>query len=122
MTSLGKRYERLNKIPEELRIYSTLPAPVPEQVPSQAQEEKGSIRIWDLLHDMFGDQAFQRWNDIHTVRIDPRVSYLVMASMIKISENARFNLKLKKLIVEHPDQEKLQSKKVKLEAIGYMLD
>nr|GEV91502.1 hypothetical protein [Tanacetum cinerariifolium] len=34
MTSLSKRYERLNKIPEELRIQSALPAPVPEQASS----------------------------------------------------------------------------------------
>ncbi|GJR03614.1 hypothetical protein Tco_0526598 [Tanacetum coccineum] len=31
MTSLGKRYERLKKIPGELGIHSALPAPVPEQ-------------------------------------------------------------------------------------------
>ncbi|GJV12460.1 hypothetical protein Tco_1354001 [Tanacetum coccineum] len=72
--------------------------------------------------DVFGDQAFQRWNDIHKVGVDSLVSYLVMASMIKTSKNARFNLKLKKLIAEHPDQEKLQSKKVKLEGVGYLLD
>ncbi|GJR38586.1 hypothetical protein Tco_1214270, partial [Tanacetum coccineum] len=34
ITSLGKRYERLKKIPKELRIQSALPAPVPEQAPS----------------------------------------------------------------------------------------
>ncbi|GJW39953.1 hypothetical protein Tco_0065798 [Tanacetum coccineum] len=50
------------------------------------------------------------------------VSYLVMASMVKTQENSRFGLKLRKLIAEHPDQEKLQSKKVKLEALGYKLD
>nr|GEZ34178.1 copia protein [Tanacetum cinerariifolium] len=72
--------------------------------------------------DLFGDQAFQRWNDIHNVGMDYLVSYLVMASMIKTSENAKFGLKLRKLITEHPDQEKLKSKRVKLEALGYMLD
>ncbi|GJQ93271.1 hypothetical protein Tco_0004410 [Tanacetum coccineum] len=72
--------------------------------------------------DVFGDQAFQRWNDIHKVGVDSLVSYLVMASMIKTLENARFYLKLKKLIAKHLDQEKLQSKRVKLEAVGYMLD
>ncbi|GJX33847.1 hypothetical protein Tco_0245404 [Tanacetum coccineum] len=72
--------------------------------------------------DVFGDQAFQRWNDIHKVGVDSQVSYLVMASMIKTLENARFYLKLKKLIAKHLDQEKLQSKRVKLEAVGYMLD
>ncbi|GJY78567.1 hypothetical protein Tco_0484368 [Tanacetum coccineum] len=53
--------------------------------------------------DVFGDQAFQRWNDIHKVGVDSLVSYLVMASMIKTLENSRFGLKLKKLIAEHPD-------------------
>ncbi|GJW27776.1 hypothetical protein Tco_0044651, partial [Tanacetum coccineum] len=72
--------------------------------------------------DVFGDQAFQRWNDIHQVGVDSMVSYLVMASMIKTPENARFCLKLKKLIAKHPDQKKLKSKKVKLEALGYKLD
>ncbi|GJR03615.1 hypothetical protein Tco_0526599 [Tanacetum coccineum] len=46
----------------------------------------------------------------------------VMASMIKTLENVIFCLKLNKLIIEHPNQEKLQSKRVKLEAVGYMLD
>ncbi|GJW80326.1 hypothetical protein Tco_0144301 [Tanacetum coccineum] len=50
------------------------------------------------------------------------LSYLVMASMVKIKENARFSLKLRKLIADHPDQEKLKSKKVKLEALGYQID
>ncbi|GJT09593.1 hypothetical protein Tco_0856635 [Tanacetum coccineum] len=44
------------------------------------------------------------------------------ASMVKSPENARFSLKLKKRIVEHPDQEKLKSKKVKLEALGYEMN
>ncbi|GKD50109.1 hypothetical protein Tco_1279085, partial [Tanacetum coccineum] len=44
------------------------------------------------------------------------------ALMVKSTKNARFNMKLRKLIVEHPDQEKLKSKKVKLEALGYKMD
>ncbi|GJV48232.1 hypothetical protein Tco_1438444 [Tanacetum coccineum] len=72
--------------------------------------------------DVFGDQEFQRWNDIHKVGVDSLVSYLVMASMVKIEENARFSLKLRKLIADHLDQEKLKSKKVKLEALGYHID
>ncbi|GJR83387.1 retrovirus-related pol polyprotein from transposon TNT 1-94 [Tanacetum coccineum] len=60
----------------------------------------------------FCDQAFQRWSDINKVGIDALVSYLVSASMVWSLEKARFNIKLKKLIVEHPDQEKLKSKKV----------
>nr|GEU85951.1 hypothetical protein [Tanacetum cinerariifolium] len=37
-------------------------------------------------------------------------------------ENARFSMKLKKLIAKNPDQENLKSKKVKLEAFGYEMD
>ncbi|GKE10424.1 hypothetical protein Tco_1413975 [Tanacetum coccineum] len=75
-----------------------------------------------FVTDVFGDQAFQRWNDIHKVRVDFLVSYLVMALMVKTEENARFSLKLRKLIVDHLDQEKLKSKKVKLEAVGYHVE
>nr|GEX88228.1 hypothetical protein [Tanacetum cinerariifolium] len=60
---------------------------------------------------VFGDQAFQRWYDIRKVRIDSLVSYLVMASMVKTEENAQFSLKLRKLIADRLDQEKLKSKK-----------
>ncbi|GKC25750.1 hypothetical protein Tco_1027900 [Tanacetum coccineum] len=39
-----------------------------------------------------------------------------------VFENARFSLKLRKLIAKHPDQEKLKSKKVKIQALGYQID
>ncbi|GJS54617.1 hypothetical protein Tco_0627979 [Tanacetum coccineum] len=143
------------KIHEELGIQSALPAPVPEQAPSESSGRKrkhmelepeikvsglecnrslpeGVLFINNMVieepeygiffTDVFGDQAFQIWNDIHKVGVDSLVSYLVMASMVKILENSMFGLKLKKLIAEHPDQEKLQSKKVKLEALGYKLE
>ncbi|GKE34338.1 hypothetical protein Tco_1453660 [Tanacetum coccineum] len=72
--------------------------------------------------DEFGDQAFQRWSDINKVGMEALVSYLVAASMVQSPENARFSMKLKKLIAEHPDQEKLKPKKVKLEALGYEMN
>ncbi|GJW62324.1 hypothetical protein Tco_0111659, partial [Tanacetum coccineum] len=72
--------------------------------------------------DAFGDQAFQRWSDIDKVGMEALVSYLVAASMVKSTENARFSMKVGKLIAEHPDQEKLKSKKVKLEALGYKIN
>ncbi|GKD60154.1 hypothetical protein Tco_1297663, partial [Tanacetum coccineum] len=155
MISLGKRYERLKKIPKELGIQSALPAPIPKQTLSQSSRRKRKhmelepeIKVSRLkcnrslpegvpfvnntiidepkygifLTDVFGDQAFQRWNDIHKVGLDSLVSYLVMALKIKTPENAKFILKLKKLIAEQPVQEKLQSKKVKLEVVGYKLD
>nr|GEW20325.1 protein kinase superfamily protein [Tanacetum cinerariifolium] len=55
--------------------------------------------------DVFHDQAFQRWNDIHKFRVDYLVSYLVRDSIVKNQENDIFGLKLRKLIDEHPDQE-----------------
>nr|GEU39223.1 hypothetical protein [Tanacetum cinerariifolium] len=70
----------------------------------------------------FGDQAFQRWSDIDKVGMEALVSYLVAAFMVKSPENARFSMKLRKLIAEHPDQKKLKSKKVKLEALGYKIE
>ncbi|GJV58255.1 hypothetical protein Tco_1459260 [Tanacetum coccineum] len=69
--------------------------------------------------DVFGDQAFQRWYDIHKVGVDSLVSYLVMSLMVKTEENVRFSLKLRKMIADHLDQDKLKSKKLKLEALGY---
>nr|GEW62860.1 hypothetical protein [Tanacetum cinerariifolium] len=58
--------------------------------------------------DEFGDQAFQRWSDIDKVGMEALVSYLVAASMVISPENERFSMKLRKLIAEHPDQEKLK--------------
>nr|GEU73724.1 hypothetical protein [Tanacetum cinerariifolium] len=70
----------------------------------------------------FGDQAFQRWSDIDKVGMKTLVPYLVAVSMVKSLENARFSMKLRKLIAEHPNQEKLKSKKVKLKALRYNMD
>ncbi|GKG43328.1 hypothetical protein Tco_0480012, partial [Tanacetum coccineum] len=56
------------------------------------------------------------------VGMEARVSYLVATSMVQSPENGRFNMKLKKLIAKHPDQEKLKSKKIKLEAFGYEMN
>ncbi|GJR14800.1 hypothetical protein Tco_0797452 [Tanacetum coccineum] len=75
-----------------------------------------------LFTDEFRDQAFQRWSDIDKVGMEAHVPYLVAASMVKSTKNTRFSMKLRKLIAEHPDQEKLKSKKVKLEALGYKMD
>ncbi|GJY51625.1 hypothetical protein Tco_0442472 [Tanacetum coccineum] len=44
MTSVGKRYERLKKIPKELGIQSALPALAPEQASSQFSGRKRKIR------------------------------------------------------------------------------
>ncbi|GKB41652.1 hypothetical protein Tco_0886594 [Tanacetum coccineum] len=127
MNSLSRRYERLKKIPKELGIHSALPIPAPKQASSQSLGKKRKhiepeTRIHSFFTNEFGDQAFQRWSDINKVGMEALVSYLVAASMVKSPKNARFNIKLRKLIDEHPDQEKLKSKKVKLEALGYKMD
>ncbi|GJU65281.1 hypothetical protein Tco_1022735 [Tanacetum coccineum] len=72
--------------------------------------------------DVFDDKAFQRISDINKVGVETLLTYLVMASNITTPENTRFCLKLRKLIDDNPDQEKLKSKKVKLESVGYKLD
>nr|GEV87644.1 hypothetical protein [Tanacetum cinerariifolium] len=46
--------------------------------------------------------------------VDSLLTYLVMASNITTPKNTKFYLKLRKLIADHPDQEKLSSKRVKL--------
>ncbi|GKB79064.1 hypothetical protein Tco_0945959 [Tanacetum coccineum] len=92
---------------------------LPEGVPFVNHMVIEELEYGIFFINVFGDQAFQRWDDIHKVGVDCLVSYLVMASMVKIKENARFSLKLRKMIADHPDQDKLKFKKVKLEALGY---
>ncbi|GKC38140.1 hypothetical protein Tco_1050524, partial [Tanacetum coccineum] len=72
--------------------------------------------------DFVGDKAFQRMSGIHKVDVETLLTYFVMASTITTPKNQRFCLKLRKLSRDHPDQEKLKSKSVKLEAVGYKLD
>nr|GEY49417.1 hypothetical protein [Tanacetum cinerariifolium] len=152
MISLGKRYERLKKIPEELGIQSALPAP--KQAPSQLSGRKRKKmelepeiciptlecnisllegisfvnnmvieepRYGMFFIDVFGDEAYQRMSDIYKVGVKTLPTYLVMASNITTPKNTRFYLKLRKLIEDHPDHEKLKSKRVKLESVGYKL-
>ncbi|GJR39863.1 hypothetical protein Tco_1215547 [Tanacetum coccineum] len=72
--------------------------------------------------DVFGDEDFQRINDIHKVDVETLLTYLVMGSNISTPANQRFCTSLRSLIDSHPKKEKLKSKKVKLEAIGYSLN
>ncbi|GJU33013.1 hypothetical protein Tco_1176602 [Tanacetum coccineum] len=125
MTSLSKRYERLKKILEEIGIQYALPALVPEQASSQTSGRKRKHMELEPEVKVPGlecNKSLPEGDDIHMVGIDSLVSYLVMASMVKTKENARFSLKLRKMIVDHPDHDKLKSKKVKLEALGYHVE
>ncbi|GJT87201.1 hypothetical protein Tco_1068918, partial [Tanacetum coccineum] len=126
MTSLSKRYERLKKIPKEsylvmalmVKMFHLLTTWLYVSFVNNMVIEELEYRIF--FTDKFCDQSFQRWSDIDKVGMD-LVSYLVMALMVKTEKNARFSLKLIKLIADHPDQDKLKSKKVKLEALGYQM-
>ncbi|GKE11515.1 hypothetical protein Tco_1415066 [Tanacetum coccineum] len=91
---------------------------LPKNVPffNNMVTEEPEYRMFFI--DVFGDQAFQRMNDIHKFNIETLLTYLVMASNITTPENTRFCLKLRKLIENYLDQEKLKSKKVKLEFVG----
>ncbi|GKA23539.1 hypothetical protein Tco_0709572, partial [Tanacetum coccineum] len=123
------RYERLKKIPEELRIQSALPALIPEQALSQSSGRKRKhmelepqVKVPGLECNRSLPEGVLLRDDIYKVGVDSLVSYLVMASMVKTEENARFSLKLRKMIADHPDQDKLKSKKVKLEALRYHVE
>ncbi|GJZ93598.1 hypothetical protein Tco_0665801 [Tanacetum coccineum] len=95
---------------------------LPEGVPfvNNIDIEEPEYEIFFI--DVFGDECFQRWSDINKVGVETLISYLVTTLNISTSKNERFYQKLKELIAKHPDQEKLQSKRVKLEYVGYKLD
>ncbi|GKA72519.1 hypothetical protein Tco_0778735 [Tanacetum coccineum] len=128
MNSLSQRNERLKKNPEELEIILALPDPAPLTSLITILEGNGST--WNLSLK----QESLDWNAIKlslkmscssttwSLKNLTPVPYLVAALMVKSTENARFSMKLRKLIAEHPDQEKLKSKKVKLEALRYKMD
>nr|GEW30226.1 putative reverse transcriptase domain-containing protein [Tanacetum cinerariifolium] len=116
MNSLSQRYERFRQISEELRIQSALLAP--EQAPSQTSGRKHKHIELEPKKESFDWNAIElslkisrSWSDIDKVGMEAFVSYLVAESMVKSLENERFIMKLRKLIAEHPDQEKLKSNK-----------
>ncbi|GJU50279.1 hypothetical protein Tco_1219834, partial [Tanacetum coccineum] len=128
----NRRDERLRQIPRELGIQSALPAP--EQTLSQILRRKlkhmklePKTRIPGLECNralpenvpFVNNMVIEEPDYFDKVGMKALVSYLVAASLVKSLENARFSMKLRKLIAEHPDQEKLESKKFKLEALGY---
>nr|GEW77559.1 hypothetical protein [Tanacetum cinerariifolium] len=104
MNSLSRRKQKHMELEPEIRIPGlecnrTLPENVLFVNNMVIEEPEYGI----FFIDEFGDQAFQRWNDIDKVGMEALVSYLVAASMVKSPENARFIIKLRKLIAKHPD-------------------
>ncbi|GJX32529.1 ribonuclease H-like domain-containing protein [Tanacetum coccineum] len=69
--------------------------------------------------DVFGDSSFQRVGDIEKVETEILLGYKMMALSVKTPENQRFIVLMNRMIDERPDKNKLTSKKVKLEALGY---
>ncbi|GJY81774.1 hypothetical protein Tco_0494525 [Tanacetum coccineum] len=131
MNSLSRRYERIRKIPEELRIKSAQPAPALEQASSKSlrkkkkhMELKPEIKIPRLECNRAHPENVSLVNNMVIEEPEYGIFFTdeFAASMVKSPENARFSLKLKKLIAEHPDQEKLKSKKVKLEPLRYEMN
>ncbi|GJX46500.1 copia protein [Tanacetum coccineum] len=89
---------------------------LPEGVPfvNYMVIEEPKYRIFFI--DVFGVQAFQRWDDIHKVGIDSLfflfLIILAMASMVKDERECTFSLKLRKDVVEtRPRQAKIQESK-----------
>ncbi|GJT82954.1 hypothetical protein Tco_1057296 [Tanacetum coccineum] len=124
INSLNKRCKRKHmELEPKIKIHGLeCNRALSENVPFVNNMVIKELELGIFFIDVFGDQEFQRWSDIHKVGIDTVLSYLVSASMVKTAKNERFNMKLRKLISEHPDQERLKSKKVKLEALGYELN
>nr|GEU39815.1 hypothetical protein [Tanacetum cinerariifolium] len=121
--------EKMKKAGEEAKLLDLYKPKVVKVV--REEGKKLSINPKEVIFTKAGEQ-FKKAHDAEhevlkrehskKVGVDSLISYLVMASMVKTKENARFSLKLRKFIADHPDQEKLKSKKVKLEALGYHVD
>ncbi|GJS50217.1 hypothetical protein Tco_0600338 [Tanacetum coccineum] len=118
MNSQSKRYEKLKTIPDELGIRSNLCAP--GQVLSITSGRKRKIQ--ELEHEA-------RIPGLECNRSLHEGVPFVNNMVIEEPDYGMFfidvfgdELKLRKLIGSHPDQDKLKSKKVKLESVGYKLD
>ncbi|GKE74556.1 hypothetical protein Tco_1536597 [Tanacetum coccineum] len=130
MNSLARRYERIRQIHKELGIKSALPAPAhaPEQASSKSLRNrkhmklKPETRILGLECNRALPKNVPFINNMVIKEPEYGIFFTDEFDLWSPPKNARFSMKLRKLIAEHPDQEKLKSKKVKLEALGYKMD
>ncbi|GKA95184.1 hypothetical protein Tco_0817222 [Tanacetum coccineum] len=120
MIFLRIKYDRLKVIPEELGINPTLHAP--GQILSltlgrkrKPQELEPETHIPELECNRILPEEILFVNKLALL------TYLVMALSISTPANQWFCAALRNLIDSHPNKEKLKSKKVKLEAVGYSL-
>nr|GEW21138.1 putative reverse transcriptase domain-containing protein [Tanacetum cinerariifolium] len=110
------------EIPGELEL--NLALPLLEQDPSLPRRKRKAMELEPKtyivgLHYAFGDKPFQRVNDVYKVETETLLGYKVMASNVKTGANQRFSMLMSKMINERPDKEKIMSKRVKLENLGY---
>ncbi|GJW48790.1 hypothetical protein Tco_0080436 [Tanacetum coccineum] len=117
--SLGRKIKELELEPEipiaGLECNRSLPEGIPFVNNRVIENPEHGIFFTDALDE----NAFKRVSDIHKVEVETLFGYLVMAGNVNIHENQRFCVLLRQMIDAHPDREKLKSKKVKMEAIGY---
>nr|GEX19761.1 hypothetical protein [Tanacetum cinerariifolium] len=103
MTFLSNRYERQKKISQELGL--DLSVLLPEQDPSLPKKKRKPMEL--------------RINDIHKVVTETMLGYKVMDFNVKSIVNQRFNVLMSKMIDKRPGNEKIMTKRVKLENLGY---
>ncbi|GJX63411.1 VIER F-box protein 2 [Tanacetum coccineum] len=123
MTSLGNRRRKTQELEPQTRILGLeCNRSLPEGIPfvNNLVIEHPEYEMFFI--DVFGDEAFQRMSDIHKVDVETLLTYPVMASNIGTPANQKFYLALRSLIENHLDKERLKSKRVILEAVGYKLD
>ncbi|GKB38078.1 hypothetical protein Tco_0883020 [Tanacetum coccineum] len=86
----------------------------------KAQELEPKVRIPELKCNRSLPKRVPFVNNL--VDVDTLLTHLVMASNFSTIVNSRFCLALRSLIESHLGKEKLKSKRVKLEAVGYSLN
>ncbi|GKD48151.1 hypothetical protein Tco_1277127 [Tanacetum coccineum] len=118
MNSLSRKYERIRKILEELGIKSALPAPAPAPKQASSKSSRNKRKHMELEPEIkipgleCNRALLENVPFVNNMVIEEPEHGIFFtdefaASMVKSPENARFNMKLKKLIAEHPDQEAL---------------
>nr|GEU66525.1 hypothetical protein [Tanacetum cinerariifolium] len=128
MTSLSNIYERMKEIPSKLGINPSLP--LPEQDPSVPKRKRKAIELEPETY-IFGlyyrkelpkgakEEAFQRVDDVHKVETETLLGYKVMSFNVKTDASQRVRMLMSEMINKRPNKEKIMSKRVKLESLGY---
>ncbi|GKA73796.1 hypothetical protein Tco_0780098 [Tanacetum coccineum] len=120
MTSLWNKYERLKKIPEELGPNQTLP--LPEQDPSLLRKKRKAMELepetyiaCHHCHKVFPEGV----TFVNNLVIEEPEHGLFFIDAFGEEHFRGFNMLMSKMINERPDKDKILSKRVKLESLGY---